>query len=293
MERYLGRPRRRPPRAPAAGLLGLVALVGLLVGSGLPVGASSVRADHHAPFGRATASTTLLRVLTGCGRLSAARLTWKLKTGVGHGAENASARRCPGGPGPNGTNSTGAAESYLYLTIPVRAPPGSNVPSSLEVNWTIDAGLTATLPRRATGCPAPRLNGTTGNGSQLCFLGAWAGVELGGYLTDLSNGSVFYPSNFWAGLWAEAYDYNFTSCIAFVCGNLAFSYSNASANAGPVLPTLWINATLDHAHRYQLVTFLYTSLSTQLLGYRAGVANASLDLATGRHEFVLDSYTMR
>jgi hypothetical protein len=253
----------------------------LLLGVPAVVGATPSGPEHFA-LGRATAQTSRVIEAGGCHQLSASSPRFHRATGEASWQARALAKSCPVGfQGPGATDE--ASESVtIEIALPVKTLPGSAVATTVSVEWNI-SGLGNISTQISGGCPSVLLNGSTGDGTQYCEIAAYAGIGLDAYLYDVTNGSTFTPTTAPTGIQVYNDTTNSTYCYDYSCSSYNdTSRSSSAAFSNPFTERIDLSGTLDHHHRYVVVTTLTAFVETLVTGYTGpGRASATLNLATG------------
>ncbi len=274
----------------AAVSAGPVVLLGAAVLAALaaPGFASPLPVSYLAPYHHVVKTANFLTETSGCSGKSEARLTWRPVTGTLQWGGVAHAKTCRTTIGGIGPGSAALDAVDVTLGLPVAPLPGGSTATSIQVDWSISAAVSATLALGGN-CPKVVVNPSNGSGDAFCYLGASATLEGTAYLVDETNGSVFYAANAWGGLYAMNYSYNDTSCAAFQCSNLNYTYATSDASLLPLGVSWWINATLNSTHRYAVVTELLGNVTAEAIGYPRSRAMALLDAdSLTRGAFLLD-----
>jgi hypothetical protein len=284
----------RSSRALPGGRSGSRLVAGGLLAALLVAASSLPTADGttvRPPFPGAVHWDVTNRVVAGCGHIRGGGLYYNNRNGTGHTLVVGLVHDCSPSRGVAGANSTASYSGYLYLDLPISPMPGVATRTSVTVAWSFATHLNGSLIKPGA-CPPTSLNPLSGNGSSVCLLAASASINAGAYVVDLTNGSVYYPSNGWAGLWSEMYQYNYTLCALFLCSSLNYSYANSSLGSSPTAPTFFINGSFDHSHRYEIVTYVYCAALSEIFGFGRGQARTEIDLANPHHDFALSSISV-
>jgi hypothetical protein len=216
-----------------------------------------------------------LRSATGCASRSGSMPTfngatgnfsWRGKTSVGY---------CTSHLHRALTDNVAESEGASELSVPVRAPSRGVSPVTIDVTWNLTAAGSISI--HPTGpCIDPLAANTSG--SYFCYAIAQASLMGGAWLVDLTNGSVTTASNqpIVSGV---GYEYlNYTSCSPN-CTSFAFGFKSGAPFSGLQSDTFVINATMNSAHKYALVTYVGGFAGVELDGY-AGHARASVNIGT-------------
>lgn len=192
--------------------------------------------------------------------------TWKGKVTVG---------ACAGKLRKAITDSIGQAEGASELSIPVRSPLGAARLTSFNVTWNITAsGNIGILTSSPCIDPLP----ANSSGTYECVATAISSLIGDAWLVDLTNGSLTMASNapIVSGIATEVLNYTFCSPN---CTSFNFGSTSGAAFSGPQTDTFTINATMNHAHKYAIITYVGGWAAAELSGYR-GHANAFVNMAT-------------
>lgn len=248
-------------------------------------GASASRIPYTlgAPFHHVQKGATLSSDVSGCARLHPAPLRWHSSLGIANWYALTTAHSCRSLLGTLGVGSTAAYASDLTVGVPFATFPGAATPTSVAITWSFDVVANASV-RSGGLCPTVVVSPTNGSGSEFCYLGGIASLSAVAYVKDLTNGTVFYPANYWSGIDAVDFLYNETDCVAYSCATLNYSYAAVAGSGLPVTASWWINASLDHSHKYLVVTDLYGNVTAETIGFPSSRASAVLDFESiGRY----------
>jgi len=234
---------------------------------------------YHAPYAGAVSQTYSSTSQSGCatGALTAP-VNWSSTTGVLTMAAKASAKSCGVQLAGVGGNSYGSAYGQAEVAIPIKA--ATSALHTITVNWKLHAVASTTF------VPGTCTISTTTTFFQYCETGAGVSVYGFAYLVDLTNGTYFYPSNYWS-FYNESY--NETYCYSGTCYN-----SSGSFGYGSLGNVSWfINGTLNKLDSYAIVTYMEGSAYAFAEAYTAtltgGSGSASISMAGGPNKATLSS----
>jgi len=233
---------------------------------------------YHAPYAGAVSQTNTYTSVSGCatGALTAP-VNWSSTTGVFTMTAKTSAKGCGTQLAGVGGNSYGAAQGGVEVAVPIKA--ATSAAHSLSVNWKFHGSATMTMT------PGTCTLATT-TSFQDCYVSGYIDIYAGAYLVDLTNGSYFYPTNYW---YFYNDSYNETYCYSGSCYNASGSFGFGTL--GNV--SFFINGTLNKLDSYAVVTYVYAYASSSVSAYVAtlsgGSATASVVLAGGSNKAALSS----
>ena len=268
---------------PAGAVLSAV-VVGLLLA---PAAAASGPIVLTAPYAHVVVVNYNSLANGGCASVTGHRAHWNETTGTGHFSDRAFAKRCATTIPGFGTGSYAYGDSETELAIPIKTFQGGARASSVEVTWNLT--LTAAQGSNVGGpCPGVTVNPVTGNGSEICDWGSEEIAGAGAYLYDQTNGSVVPSGATWAGLIVWAYNDSDTYCTTFSCTTYNGSGSSGANLSGSFSVSFWMNGTLSHFHRYQVITWVDGLAYDWVDGYARGGITSIFDMATsGNHDAVV------
>jgi hypothetical protein len=216
-----------------------------------------------------------LKETTGCAKQSSTAPKFDPTTGNVSWKGSASAGRCHGKLSKAFTDDLGEAEGASEVSIPVRVPLGTATPTTFNVTWNLTAsGNIGAL--RTSPCADPLPANTTG--SYECVGAEYASLLGGAWLVDLTDGSVTMASNDPIVTGVAIESLNYTLCSPN-CTSYHFSFKTGTAFSGPQSDTFTINATTNHADRYDLVTYVGGWVAVELDGY-TGNASAFVNMGS-------------
>jgi len=214
----------------------------------------------------------------GCSAIgkNTAKASWSPVTGVGHLGEVASAKTCGKSLAGVGGNSNGYASGEFEIAVPIKiATTGAH---SVAAAWTIS--LTDSQKMTVGGvCPAVKLN-SLGAGYSYCDASSEAYVSGYAYLVDVTNGTYFYSTTYWSGLFNYSSQYNDTYCYNFNCTSYNYTYGTPSTFSGSASHTWYFNGTMVKSHHYVLIAYMYGGASAYLYGFPKSTASAMVNMAT-------------
>ncbi len=257
-----------------------VGAIAAAIGLALPMGASALPLPitYLAPYHHVQHVPSLSSTLVGCTHDSVMPLKWSSLLGSVHWYAHTTARSCRLPAAAPGVGSSVTLAFSLAIALPIATFPGASTSTSVELSWIVSA-LASTSFHAGGACPAVVVNPTNGSGSEFCYLGGLASLTGEAYLLDRTNGTVYYASNYWGGIWSSAIDYNDTDCAAFHCSTLNYTYSGSSGSGLAQSADWWINTSLDHSDSYEAVTVLFGNVTAETFGFPASRASAALDLS--------------
>jgi len=233
---------------------------------------------YHAPYAGAVSSTNSYTDQSGCatGALTSP-VNWSSTTGILTLAAKASAKNCPAQLAGVGGNSYGSGSGGVDVAIPIKV--ATSAAHSISVNWKIHATSSSSYT------PGTCTLATT-TSFQYCESGADVSVYGFTYLVDLTNGTYFYPTNYW-DYYNESF--NETYCYSGTCYN--YTYAFAYGSLGNV--SWFINGTLNKLDSYAIVTYLDAYASAFAESYTATLTgasgSASFSMAGGPNKATLSS----
>jgi hypothetical protein len=265
--------RRRPHRPRLWWVVsGLVATSALLLAA-----PASMAISYAPPYAHVQeAKYDWLRTTSGCASQKSTIPSFDPRTGNESWKGKVSVGACASAFRKALTDNVAEAEGATELSIPVRPPAGTATPATFTVTWNLTASGNIGLSLKS-GCLDPMPAGTSG--SYECVATALSELIGNAWLVDLTNGTVTAASNspVTSGIGTEQLNYTFCSPN---CASFTFAFTTGAAFSGPQSDSFTINATLDHTHRYAIVTYLGGWAAAELDGY-AGHASAYVNLATG------------
>jgi hypothetical protein len=292
-----GRSETRARFVGAAGTLGTVAVVALMVLSG-SVAAAAV---SPAVFRGAIHQPALYKSVTGCGANSGKLPSWSHYTGVGKMKGSTSARTCSKASGISSFGSNSYVFSQIWIQAPVRLPTGNG---GINITWDIaekaitSGGITGTAV-----CPTTTTVSDVDLGftwynytSVYAYCAAIGAFQIAGYayLYDSTSGTWYYASNWWNTIYNTSGQYNYSWASVYTYSNASYwgynftSFGNYSNNfgasntlSGTFVPTWFVNGTFNHSHRYVVYTYLDLFANSYVYSYPSGHATASVDMSSG------------
>jgi len=234
---------------------------------------------YHAPYTGTVSQTSSYTSVSGCatGALTSP-VNWSASTGTFTMAAKSSGKGCGTQLAGVGGNSYGSAEGGLEVAIPIKA--ATSAAHSISVNWKIHASVSESMT------PGTCVTSNTTTFFQYCEVFADVSIYGFAYLVDTTNGTYFYPTNYW-DYYNESY--NETYCYSGTC------YLSAGSFAYGALGNVswFINGTLNKLDSYAIVTYMYVYASSGAEAYTAtlsgGSASASVVLAGGPNKATLSS----
>lgn len=220
---------------------------------------------------------------SGCAQTHAPRPTWSAKTGDGALRGSTVARTCPAVRGGTGIASGADVTQEISVSAPVTLPTGAG---GINVTWSlrIFGNQSATFSRATPDCPAITVTYNYGYTTYSytywdCIVSASVQVGIVAWLSDVTNGSTFVPSNSWAGLSSSTAIENVTN-FSTSSNSSYWGIPNGTTFNGTIGgpakisgrydPTLFINGTFVHSHRYLLETYVFATQATEIYGYPSG-----------------------
>lgn len=256
-------------------------------------------------FRHGTMTPSTWKYLSGCGNLGARMPKWSHVTGNGRLAVFSKNTRCSVLHGGSTVDSSATASDQMFVGVPVRMPNGTG---GINVTWnlSIGGGTRGVFAGNASLCPHSVSSYTyynhvvgpitvTSNTSN-CYVTAFANVEVGAYLEDLTQGWTYYSSNAYWGLdlTNQSGQYNYTltetrnySRPAYYSLNSTRSYANnysygpSSSMSGTYSWTFFINGTFLGTDRFEVFTYVNATVQTAEGGFKNAIALADVDMATG------------
>jgi len=215
----------------------------------------------------------------GCANAQMIAPHWTALNGAGRMRVQAAANTCPAYRGGSAQYSSAYANNEISVMAPVVMPTGTG---GVNVTWNMNFAAVAGGVLINSTCPAPVIN-IYGYGSSYCSIYWSASVGMYAYLVDNTNGTYFYPSNYWSGYYNYNDTYNYTYCYSFVnCYNYAASYGYMSGAPGLQSPTLFFNGTFNGLDSYSVLTYVYASADASCSGYQGPChAVAKVNMQTG------------
>jgi hypothetical protein len=163
------------------------------------------------------------------------------------------------------------------VTIAIPIPITANGTHLVKVKWGYHVALTKSS-KGASHCPAPVIN-SYGYGSSYCSLDASASLTAYLYTQDITNGTSFYPSNYWSGVTNGS-----SQTTSEYCNGQSCTFQNSSSNTYGGLSvhsfTWWVNATASKGDRVIVVISVSAYANANAYGYPKAMAAAAFNLAT-------------
>lgn len=296
---YSGIVSRTRRRLLAAGTGGGAVLVALVMVFGQ---ASALVAPHTvmtAPYHKTAVGKSNYQDSSGCAKGKLVKPAgWRALTGIGKVAVKANAKACTGLLAAAGWSSYGDAFGEFAPIIPLAMSPGV---TSVSPSWTMTSKGVESFTTSGN-CPSVTTFTSYGYASQYCYASSSASLFAYAYVWDMTNGSYFFPSNYWPGHYNSTYMYNDTYCYSYTCYYYNYSYGGNGGWSGSETVTLWINSTwYTSAHSYALLLYVYASAYADIYGYGYPVNNggypgaslaASVNMASGPNYATLSSITL-
>jgi hypothetical protein len=276
---------RKVPRGgwlTGAGVAGLSTLVALSLLAGAVHPAVTLKAPYSGTVSRVGGSG----YVNGCSAKATfpVKPTWNPKNGSVAVSGAAAAKGCPG----LSAVSYAQASSLIEIAIPVRA--STNGTHSVAVDWRYGINLPVSI-RTGGRCPSPVLD-SMGSGQSSCQVSAGAGFSVQLWLIDFTNGSQWYPTNYWPGTHNDSFVSTGEYCYYWTC-----SYQNSSTHTNGVVGshsfTWYLNATFNMTDTVALVVDVQFDASADVSGYAKGAAIAAYNFATAGNGGKLASITVR
>jgi hypothetical protein len=216
-----------------------------------------------------------LQAKTGCAKVRSSTPAFRPVSGNISWTGSASVGRCGGVLSKAFTDNLAESEGASELSIAVRVPAGSATHTTFNVTWnlTVSGGI-GTLTTGPCYDPLP----SNTSGSYECVAVEYASLIGGAWLVDLTNGTVTLASNAPVASGVAVETVNYTLCSPN-CTSYPFSFKTGSAFSGLQTDTFTINATTNHADRYDLVTYVGGWAAAELDGF-SGRASAFVNMGT-------------
>jgi hypothetical protein len=216
-------------------------------------------------FPGATWAPYASKSMGGCANAQMIAPHWTALNGAGRMRVQAAANTCPAYRGGPMQSSYAYASNEISVNAPVVMFTGVG---GVNVTWNMNFAAVAGGVLFNSTCPTPTLN-IYGYGFQYCQIYWSASVGMYAYLVDNTNGSYFYPSNYWGGYYNYNDSYNYTYCYSFTCyGPYSGSYGYTFGSTGVQSPTLFFNGTFNGADSYSVLTYVYTSADASCEGFQ-------------------------
>lgn len=261
---------------------GLLAIAAVMVLAPAAAGAVHTSVVLKAPYKHFTVATFSTTSAVACGKAKVVSAPHFIpKTGLGGFADSGVAPACPTLP-PNIANR-GDASSQFSIVVPIK-PIGTHIFVIASWNFTA-SGIEHLLSGKCVNTAAASSN---------CYQSAEFYLFGDAYLLDTTNGSTYFSSNFWPGVFNLSSNYTFCSsgaCTHTVSGGTGGAFSGAS-------PFSWyVNATtLNKTDSFVLEVDVFGGVLTELDGYNAhvtgGHADATLNFASTGNGAKLNSLTI-
>lgn len=265
--RFFARPSLRWAGAGAA----LVTLLLSVSGGGGAVLAGTV--SLHSPYSGTLAANSIYGSVSGCvsSVTNPVKGHWAPSTGAVTMSGSAKAAAC------GATNSGSSANVQNGVTIAIPIPISANGTHLVKLKWSFTVALTKSS-KGATHCPPPVIN-SYGYGNSYCSVYAYASINAYVHTEDVTNGTYWYPSNYWSGVTNASNQYSSEYCNGGTC-----SFSNSSSNTYGGLSlhsfTWWMNVTASKGDRVIVVLNVNGYASVSAYGYPRASASAAFNLAT-------------
>jgi hypothetical protein len=272
-------PKNRFGSGPRSGALGLwltgggAAIVALLLAMAPASGAVSPKMTLKSPYGGTLASTGNSGSIGGCSAkvTNPVKATWNSKNGSVTMSGTSKAGSCPG------VNQGSNAYVSTYVTVAIPIPIAVNGTHTITIQWSWHVALPTSL--KASGkCPSAVIN-ANGYGSSYCSASAYANVNGGPHIEDLTNGTTWYPSNYWSGANNGSNINSNEYCYSGTC-SFYNSTGHTVGGTGAGAFTWWINATLSKGDKVIVVLQVYGNANSDEYGFPAGTASSAFNLAT-------------
>jgi hypothetical protein len=279
-----GRPRNRHRRRlfprPFGGIAPSVLVVAILI---TPLAAGTTPALITAPFHWNQRWSSLTLITSGCWPSSGMPHRWNATTGLLRVSMTAKASTC----GNSTTGAVNGSQTYHRLLAGGLYPFSStNFSKSLLVTWNL-SGIYNTSIHRGGPCPKVVVNGTTGNGSQLCVLYFYDQILIEVSLIQNWNGRhVGYSDAQLSVLWATAYSDVNETCVRGACSTSSQSWSYGTPGSGslPSRQNLTISGVrLLPNRQYDLNMTVIVNANVIAEGFPHSSARSEVDLWSGSY----------
>jgi len=252
---------------------GGAAVVALLMAMAPATGAVAPKVTLKSPYAGTLASTGNSGNIGGCSAkvTNPVKGTWNSKNGSITMSGTAKSAACPG------VNQGSGAGISNYVTVAIPIPITANGTHTVTVLWNWHVSEPTSL-KVGGKCPSPVLN-AYGYGYSYCSASAYASINGYLHIEDLTNGTTWYPSNYWSGATNGSNTYTNEYCYSGTC-NFYNSTGHTVGGLGASSFTWWINATLSKGDKVIVVLEVNGNANTGENGYPAGTASAAYNLAT-------------